>query len=377
MHQVIFYPVGNGDTSQIVLENNKRVLFDFRHTAKSENEEEPQIDLKQHLRDELKKAGRNYFDVVAFTHADKDHIAGSTEFFELKHAEKYKGGDRIKISELWVPAAMLLDRGTNEQQSDEFILLRQEARHRLKQKEGILVFSAPPDLKKWMADNDVDYESRKHLFVDAGTVVPGFSLASDSVEFFCHSPFIKHCDGGDIVRNDASLVLNIRFFTGNRYFDYLAVGDSTYGVLEDIVAITKYHKRDDRLAWDLFSIPHHCSYQALAPEKGDSVTVPTDGMAPLLLAGKKDAYIVSSSRPIPDTKEAYSQVQPPHIQARNAYESYRDKIGARRFLVTMEEPNAYKPQPLIFEFTGDGHSWRKAAVTGSAAIIASPPPRAG
>ncbi len=40
-----------------------------------------------------------------------------------------------------------------------------------------------------------------HLFIDAGTIIPGFSLAADNVEFFCHSPFIKHCDGGDIIRN--------------------------------------------------------------------------------------------------------------------------------------------------------------------------------
>ena len=30
MHQVIFYPVGNGDTCQIVLENGKRILLDYR-----------------------------------------------------------------------------------------------------------------------------------------------------------------------------------------------------------------------------------------------------------------------------------------------------------------------------------------------------------
>ena len=42
-HKVIFYPVGNGDTSQIVLENGKRILFDFRHLLKTENGEGPEI----------------------------------------------------------------------------------------------------------------------------------------------------------------------------------------------------------------------------------------------------------------------------------------------------------------------------------------------
>ena len=28
-HNILFYPVGNGDTSQIILENGKRLLFDY------------------------------------------------------------------------------------------------------------------------------------------------------------------------------------------------------------------------------------------------------------------------------------------------------------------------------------------------------------
>ena len=87
-HKVIFYPVGNGDTSQIVLENGKRILFDFRHLLKTENGEGPEINLKDRLKDDLKKANKTSFDVVAFTHGDKDHIENSTEFFELHHANK-------------------------------------------------------------------------------------------------------------------------------------------------------------------------------------------------------------------------------------------------------------------------------------------------
>lgn len=36
MHQVIFYPVGNGDTTQIILSGGRRVLFDFCHRDKAE-----------------------------------------------------------------------------------------------------------------------------------------------------------------------------------------------------------------------------------------------------------------------------------------------------------------------------------------------------
>lgn len=117
VHQVSFYPVGNGDTTQIVLSGGRRVLFDFCHRNKAEDSATPGIDLKARLKDDLKKADRDYFDVVAFTHADLDHIQGSTDFFELQHAKKHHGEGRVKLRELWVPAAMLLEEADNDHQT--------------------------------------------------------------------------------------------------------------------------------------------------------------------------------------------------------------------------------------------------------------------
>ena len=108
-HKIVFYPVGNGDTSQIILDGGHRILFDFCHLRKAEDEEDPRIDLKSRLKEELDGAKRDDFDVVAFTHADTDHISGCTEFFHFDHAAKYQGDGRIKIKELWVPAALLIE----------------------------------------------------------------------------------------------------------------------------------------------------------------------------------------------------------------------------------------------------------------------------
>ena len=210
-HKIIFYPVGNGDTSQIVLANDKRLLFDFRHQNQGEDDDSPYIDLKKRLTDELEDAKRDHFDVVAFTHGDNDHIAHSTEFFELRHAKKYQGNGRIKIHELWVPAAMILETAKNDQQSNEFVIWRQEARHRLIEGEGIQVFSKPDKLKAWLEEQGISLDSRRDLITDAGSLAKGFSLADHEVEFFCHSPFIKHCDEGDDLRNSAALIFQVRF----------------------------------------------------------------------------------------------------------------------------------------------------------------------
>lgn len=380
-HTVTAYPVGNGDTCQIVLANGRRVLLDFCHRDKAEDTSTPEIDLKAQLRKELKDAKRDDFDVVAFTHADLDHIQGSTEFFEMEHAEKYCGGDRIKIRQLWVPAAMLLDRPTRDEMSDEFAILRREAWYRLVQGKGIRVFSQPKELmdllEPKLKERGESPRARDQLFVDAGTIVPGFSLASDQVEFFAHSPFIKHCEDADIIRNMASLVFNVRFSADGRLYDYLHFGDSDWEAIEEIVAITRYHKRDDRLGWDLFNLPHHCSYKCLSDEKGERETTPKPLVKHLLQQGRAGAYVISSSIPIPDINSAYDDKQPPHIQARKAYERHLGEVSGRKFLVTMEEPNATTPEPLTFEITSGGVGWKRASAIGAAAIITSTPPRAG
>ncbi len=376
-HRIIFYPVGNGDTSQIVLENGKRILMDFRHQKKTEDGSGPEVNLKARLKQELKDAKRESFDVVAFTHGDADHIENSTEFFELRHATKYQGEGRIKIDTLWVPAAMVLETATNDQQSSEFVIWRQEARHRLKEGKGIRIFSKPEKLKTWFEENGLTLESRRHLITDAGQLVPEFDINTDGVEFFCHSPFIKHVDDGDDLRNAASLIFNIRFRKNGADYDYLAVGDSELSVLEDIVTTTKNHGNMNRLGWDLYNIPHHCSYLALSDDKGEFETVPKPLVAEILQAGKEGAYIVSSSFPILDTKEGREQTQPPHIQAKKCYETYRKKTGGAKFLVTMEEPNGNKPEPLEFKVDTLGLSLVRAATSAAAIITSKPAPRAG
>jgi len=379
MHKVIFYPVQNGDTSQIILRNGKRLLFDFRHLNRGEKEDEPAIDLKSQLNKELAEAERDYFDVLALTHADLDHILHSTEFFELWHDSAYQGDGRIKVNELWVPAAMILETSTVEQwkAKTEFVLWRQEARHRLLRGEGIKVFSKPKMLKNWLEKNGLTVESRLDLIVDAGNLVPGFSLEKDGVEFFCHSPFVKHVDEGDDLRNDASLIFQVRFEVAGSQTNYLAVGDSTSEVLEDIVRITQWHKNEDRLEWHLFNIPHHCSHHALNSEKGERETVPLPLVKELLMYGQTGAYIISSSKPIPDTREAYQQKLPPHIQARKCYERYLRQVSGRRLVVTMEEPNERKPQPLEFDITSGGVSLNTTVNSGVNIIVSSPAPRAG
>lgn len=380
-HTVSFYPVGNGDTSQIVLHAGQRFLFDFCHRPNAGSAEVPEIDLKATLHAELKAANKASFDVVAFTHADNDHICGFSEFFNLHHATKYQSKDRTDIDCLWVPAAVLVEEATNYCQSDEFVILRQEARHRLLEGKGILVFSQPEALMTWLRpkleERGLAATSRDHLFVDAGKLVPGWTLANDHIEFFVHSPFIEHCDDGDMIRNSASLVLQVRVTADGHPYDYLEVGDAHWEDLERIVRTTKYHGNLDRLGFDIYNLPHHCSYLSLSDNKGETETVPKPLIKELLQCGRQSSYIVSCSKPIVDVKESYSQVQPPHIQARKAYTSANKAVNGRGFLVTMEEPNATRPQPIVFELTKPGITWKQSGLVGGLGMASTGSYKAG
>lgn len=378
MHKIKFYPVGNGDTSQIILENGKRILFDYRHVKSSEDDKGPEINLARALRDELNEARRDYFDVVAFTHGDKDHIENSTEFFWFESKKEYQSDDRIKIHELWVPASLIIENFTNDELSQEIVAWRQEARHRLRMGANIKVFSRPDKLKDWLENERLTVESRQHLIVDAGTTVDSFDLDSDAVEFFCHSPFVKQVDEGDDLRNGAALIFNVRFKSGTQTFDYFCVGDSDCSVLEDIVSISEAKGNADRLEWDLYSVPHHCSHHALNPDKGDTVTVPINGVKSLLRKGRPGSYMLCSSNEIKNSPEAYKQKMPPHIQAKNTYSATLKAIEGCRFVVTMEESPSAKPAPVVFKVDSYGICLQTAAKTSGTAYVATQrTPRAG
>ncbi|MCY3859237.1 MAG: hypothetical protein OXG25_10070 [Gammaproteobacteria bacterium] len=368
-HSIKFYPVGNGDCSQIILSNGKRLLFDFCHRRKSEDVEDPRIDLHRILSAELSAAKKSGFDVVALTHLDDDHIANSTEFFYLEHAKKYQQGDRTTIDELWVPAATILEKGL----SGEAAIWRREARHRLIAGKGIRVFSKPSALKDWLESNGLSLSSREHLITDAGQLVPGFTLADDGVEFFVHSPFAKHSEGELVLRNESALILHATFMVSDTKTRYLLVGDSTWEILEEIVDITSVKGNEERLYWDIYNVPHHCSYLALGPEKGKTQTDPVENVQWLLDQCQSGAIAVSSSEPIP--KE--DTIDPPHRQAAATYEQAIQKNGGSKFVVTMEHPNEKKPKVLEVEISRWGAKLLILSSVGSASMTKSRSTRAG
>lgn len=372
MHKLTCYPIGNANCILIELDNGQLILFDYANPGDPENDEDKRIDTAAEIKAILKAKNRTNIDVVVFTHIDLDHIGGAADLFYLEHAKKYQDDDRIKIDTLWIPAGVILEEGTE----DEARIVRAEACYRLRQGKGIRVFSRPKKLESWLNKQNpkLTLEDRKHLIDDAGKCVPGFSKDNEGVEFFLHSPFATRQNDNEVIdRNGNCIVVQATFLYNSIETKVILTGDIDQEALDNIIQNTKRHENEDRLKWDIYLIPHHCSYKSLnEKEKGISMTIPTEDIKWLLEQGDNRGIIISSSKPIP--KE--DTTQPPHRQAANYYKKRAKDIDGE-FVVTMEHPKVSVPKPLVITMDSSGATVKKQISYSTPLIVTKSTPRAG
>ncbi|PSL44976.1 hypothetical protein CLV51_105351 [Chitinophaga niastensis] len=349
-HTIKFYPIGNADCTFLKLSSGKQLIFDY---ADKTTPDDYRCNLPESLNKDINGES---IDVVAFTHADLDHVQGFENYFYLEHASKYQEGSRKKIEDLWVPAHVILEEGCD----DSTRILRAEARYRLRNKKGIKVFSKPNKLKDWLKREGIELSDVRHLIVDAGELVPGWNNTNQEVEFFAHAPFAYCADGEDINRNDACLILHARF-KNLPSTEMLLLGDADWQLLHAVVRTSEKFGNSDRLAWDICHISHHCSYLSLAPEKGDTITTPVGPVKELFENhGKEKGILISPSNSIPTD---YDAIQPPHRQAYNYYKKVSElKNGEIR--VTMEWPSRSQPMPIEITINNYGATILKTIIPG-------------
>ena len=369
LHKLTFYPLGNADCCLIDLENGQKILFDYANVRNSDDDDDLRIGLPEKLREDLEEAEKDTYDVVAFTHADEDHIKGFSEFFYLEHAQKYQDDDRIKIDKLWVPAAIILETSPS---TEDHRILRAEARYRLKEGTGIRVFSKPELLEDWLKEQGLELEDRKDLITNAGQTIPGYDKSSEGVEFFVHAPFSDSIEDDVIERNDAALVVQATFKCENEDTLLILGSDINHEVWSDIVRVTQHYNREDRLKWDIFKISHHCSYTALSDTKGTTKTTPVAKVKWLFEQGEEKAILVSTSDPIPTG----NTTQPPHRQAANYYKDVVEDIDGE-FKVTMEHPKESAPEPLVITIDSSKATIVEQSLSAAPLITSQTAPRAG
>jgi hypothetical protein len=373
--KLTFYPIGNADCCLIDLADGKKVLLDFADVRNPDDPYDKRIDLPDAIRRNLEEAGRDNLEVVGFTHLDEDHVKGSSEFFEFRHASKYSGAGRIKIDELWVPAGAVTEEGPTGCAR----VIRQEARHRLRDGKGIKVFSRPDRLRELLGSWGLTVEERRSCIVNAGETVPTFSKAgSEHAEFFVHSPFGWRMNEREVEdRNQDSIVMQATFVEDGVETYALLGADADHETLSKIVQTTRLHGREGRLLWDVLKLFHHCSYLSLSAERGVDETAAIPDVKWLFeKQGRDGCLIMSPSWPIPSKGTQEDQdVQPPHRQAANHHRRIVSKRGGE-FKVTMETPSVLRPKPLLVQITRFGASFLLALPT-AVGLATSTSARAG
>lgn len=293
-----------------------------------------------------KRDKKPYLSVFVLTHPDKDHCLG---FKELR--------EKVSIGEIWfTPRIFFEHKGDLCDDAQDFV---KEAKRRVNktiEKKGdvgtgdrvrIIGYST-------LLEEDEYKGFPTDLLTRPGNSITGFDGEdrSDSFDAFVHAPFKD--DEGARERNETSVGLRVEVKDGKHSGQALLLGDLSYPSVRRVFDETKKHNNDDKLNWDVFLAPHHCSKSVMYwKDEGEAeATLKQDILDDIEAAAEKIGFIISSCDPIPAKNE--SGDNPPHAKAKQRYE----EIAPNGFLCTGEHPNNKQPEPIVFAVTPEGFVYK-------------------
>jgi len=358
-HQLKFYPVDNGDTTLIILTNTITILIDCKIRDGEENSVGNKIfPVKKDLLENLQKRNKNPFlDLFIVTHPDEDHCLGFEQNFYRGDPDKYsednRNNDEIIVDELWVTSMVF-----NSVSNDDAKSLKKEAERRRK-----LWDDDKPDKDK--AGNRIrmlGYDD-DDKFENLPNSIPGETLNKingktiSNFEFFVHAPFKKHLitATAEKDKNFSSVAMQARFkinqYDANWSCFFLFGGDADHNIWAEILKKSKANNNKEKLNWDIFMSPHHCSWTFFNDvpyaDPAENKT-PKASSLKILDCRKDGGRVITSCKVIVNNDD-----NPPHYQAK---QQYLKKVSASEFLNTAVEPNEKQPEPIVFEITNSGIS---------------------
>lgn len=352
-----FYPVDNGDTTLITLNGNTTILIDCKIRDGEKNIDGAEIfDVKGDLLDNIQyRDGNPYIDTFILTHPDEDHCLGFKKHFYIGSPEGYSDKNRyaneIIIGELWV-TSMLFDGATN----DDAKALKKEAERRRKLWDDNNADKVKSGNRIRMIgyNGDDKYENLPNSIPgDTVSIINGKTFVD--FEFFVHAPFKESLitASADEDKNFSSIAMQavFKYNQSDNYWSasYLFGGDADHNIWAEILKKTKEHDNEDRLMWELFMTPHHCSwtyFNDVPYSEPEEHKVPLKTSLEILDYRVENAKIIATCKAIKDNDD-----NPPHYQAKK---QYLKKVPDQNFLNTAVEPKESKPEPIIFEVTSSG-----------------------
>ena len=357
----VFWPVGCGDSTTIKVNNNVVLQVDLRHTAKSEDDDEPTSPVVDELMELLPEiGGAKYLAVFALTHPDLDHCQGFKVLME-----KVDAGD-LRVGELWFTPRIFRDNDSEDGLSEDAQAFCDEATRRVEAMVGKSEDEIESGDRVMVIGNDdiLDEDDYKHL-PDRFKTRPGENIvvldgASHEGTFraFIHAPFGDDSAGE---RNRTSLAMQVTLTDGEGSGRVLLFGDLDYPALKRIFA----YSGDEDLAWDVLLAPHHCSKSAMyfQEEGDDEAVLKKDIVDAMTDAAGETGWVVSSSVKVPATNQPGDN--PPHARAKAQYEA----IAPDGFLCTGDDEGS--DDPIVFAVDTTGISLLTAVDSGESRAAAA------
>ncbi len=338
----IFWPVGTGDSTTIVVDDSTVIQVDLHNTEKSDDENEDAYHIIDELKEILpKKDGKPFLSVFALTHPDKDHIQGFEELL-----------DEVIIGEIWHTPRIFLE--YQKDLCEDASVFKKEVERR---KEATIDDPSgveSGDRVRVFGHDDIFEEADYEDFPEEYKSYPGTTLSkingadySNTFEIFIHAPFK---DGNAGERNETSLAIQVTLINEHSVGKALLFGDLSYPTLKRIYDKTHEEENDEYLEWDILLSPHHCSKKAMywKDEEDGEEEFKQDIMNEFEESSLEEAYIIASSESnFTDGKGD----NPPHQKARNQYEKI---VDGNHFICTHEYEPTDGIEPVIFEISDQG-----------------------
>ena len=357
---LVFWPVGNGDSTTIVVDSGTCLQVDLNHLEKSEDKDEASWAVVDELAQRLPKVSRRpYLAAFALTHPDQDHCRGFAELLE-----------KVDIGELWFTPRVFNE--YKKDLCDDAKKFRREAERRVEETIGAKGDPGAGNRVRIFGYSELLEEKDFKNFPKDRLTVPGNELTvidekdmSGKFRAFVHAPF-KDDDAGE--RNDTSLGTQVTLYDGPHKLCALLLGDLSYPIIKRIFEVSGA----DDLAWNVLLAPHHCSKTAMYwKDEGEEeeklkkhIVDEMDGTS------LEPNRVVSSSNPVPSSNKPGDN--PPHVKSKTQYETITDS-----FLCTMDQddPVVAELKDQKISFTGVATAAMSASQAADEARGSNEPPK--
>lgn len=379
-HIIKYYPVGNADCTLIKLDNGKTIIVDCQILEDLTDGYGKQVmfDVKSDLLKELHKdaVGRPYVDLFISTHPHNDHCKGFAGNFyhgDVADYDEDKNKNEIIIEELWITP-----RGLKNDLSAPAEDIRKEAKRRKKLYDDDAYFSGSKGnyLRIIGYDQEKEFDSR-YCYVPGKLVTTVHGVSLSWLDIFIHAPFKEDVETSKKYddKNVTSIVVQLGFKVAD-YTNYntnykcrvLMGGDAEHEIWQHIL---DNNTDEEKLKWNIFLAPHHCSWSFFNESDNKKEIKPS---AETILSKQIGnlAHVVASSDEIKNDDN-----NPPCYEAKQQYIK-KLKAGSSHFLnTTTHSKLGCIPQPIIFKINENGKTLMEKNVIAGTSSISNPAPRAG